>query len=139
MSEAGKIAVSNIAVDQDHLSLALELHQAGKLNEAKAHCREMLRQRPTHPAAWNLLGFLEHQEGDGEASIRAFRSAIAAKPDFADAHFNFGNIFRFHGKPREAETAYRAYLALNPNDAAVNMSLGAVLQDQGIVTLAAIK
>jgi tetratricopeptide (TPR) repeat protein len=118
-------------VDQDHLSLALELHQAGKLREAKAQCQEMLRQCPTHPAAWNLLGFLEHQEGNGEKSIRAFQSAISAKPDFADAHFNLGNIFRSHGKPREAETAYRACLALNPNDAAVNMSLGAVLQEQG--------
>ena len=36
------------------------------------------------PDAWNLLGFLEHQEGNGANSIRAFQTAIASKPDFAD-------------------------------------------------------
>ncbi|MBT4426655.1 MAG: tetratricopeptide repeat protein [Rhodospirillaceae bacterium] len=124
-------------MNNDPISIALELHQAGRPDEAKSQCREILRQDPFHPAAWNLLGFLQHQDGDDEGAIDAFQSAISAKPDFADAYFNLGNIFRLRGGLPDAEAAYRKYLTFNPKDAAVQMSLGIVLQEQGKYTGAA--
>ena len=117
-------------MNNDPLSLALELHQAGRLGEAMSQCRDILRHDPSHPAAWNLLGFLQHQDGDDAGAIEAFQSAITAKPDFADAYFNLGNIFRLRGGLPDAEAAYRSFLSLNPADAAVQMSLGIVLQEQ---------
>ncbi len=111
-------------VETDHLSRALELHQAGRLDEAKAECRELLRHSPGHAVALNLLGFLEYQLGNGEKSIAAFRKAISAKPDFADAHFNLGNVFTSCDEPRQAATAYRA---LNPEDAEAHYLLANAL------------
>jgi tetratricopeptide (TPR) repeat protein len=114
-------------MENGNLALALEMQQAGRIGEAKAQCLEVLRQAPKHPAALNLLGFLEHQAGNGQESIDAFRAAIAAQPDFADAHFNLGNIYSFHARPKEAAAAYAAYLALNPQDAAAHFQLAAAL------------
>ncbi len=111
----------------ENLALALEMQQAGRIIEAKAECLGVLKDSPRHPAAWNLLGFLEHQAGNGEGSIQAFREAISAQPDFADAYFNLGNIFTFQARPKEAAAAYRDYLALNPNDAAAHFQLASAL------------
>ena len=124
-------APNKFNMDKDLFSHALELQQAGRLDEATSKCQEILRQDSSHFAAWNLLGFLNHQSGDNDSAINAFQSAISAKPDFADAYFNLGNIYRLGGRLGEAVNAYRGNLALNPEDAAVHMSLGIVLQELG--------
>ncbi|MBR46613.1 MAG: hypothetical protein CMM31_09085 [Rhodospirillaceae bacterium] len=114
-------------IEQGNLALALEMQQAGRIIEAKSKCLGVLKASPKHPTAWNLLSFLEHQAGNGEGSIHAFREAIAVQPDFADAHFNLGNIYTFQGRPKEAAAAYRDYLTLNPNDGAAHFHLVSAL------------
>ena len=91
-----------------------------------------------HVAAWNQLGFLEHQDGNDAESIGAFEKAISTDPRFADAHFNPGNIFKIHAKPGQAVAAYRAYLALNQNDAEAHFHLANSLLSLGELEAASV-
>ena len=115
--------VNRSAANDDSLSLALEFQRTGHVAKAKAECLDLLRRDSKQAAAWNLLGFLEHEEGNGGESIRAFEKAVSADPEFADAHFNLGNIFRIHDKPRQVAAAYRAFVSINRDDVEAHFHL----------------
>jgi len=55
---------------------------------------------------------------------------VSISPDYAFAHFNLGNVYKYRGKLGEAEAAFRRVVALNPGDAGAHGNLGAVLQEQ---------
>jgi Flp pilus assembly protein TadD len=65
---------------QSTLSQGLALHQAGRLDEAAAAYRDVLRAAPHQPDALHLVGVVALQSGrlaDAESSIR---QAVAAAP-----------------------------------------------------------
>ncbi|MCP5247577.1 MAG: tetratricopeptide repeat protein [Candidatus Accumulibacter sp.] len=51
--------------------------------------------------------------------------------DFAEAHYNLGNVLGAQGRHREAETSYRRALALKPTFAEAHCNLGNTLMDLG--------
>jgi len=53
--------------------------------------------------------------GRSDEAIAAYRRAIAARPDFIDAHFRLGNTLAAAGKHEEASQSYRQVLKINPN------------------------
>ena len=61
----------------------------------------------------------------------SYRAAIAADPNFAEAHFNLGNVLEQRGLLDAAEACYRKVLALAPDHSEVHRHLGAVLMEQG--------
>ncbi len=61
----------------------------------------------------------------------AYRSAIAAQPDYAEAHLNLGRLLHESGHLVEAEAHYRAAAAADPADALARFNLGVVLEDRG--------
>jgi len=65
-----------------------------------------------------------------EAEIST-RKAIELNPDFAEAHFNLGNILRDLGKFQEAELLYRKAIELKPDFAEAHSNLGTILNDLG--------
>ncbi len=71
-----------------------------------------------------------------ELARRHFMRAIAARPDFAAARNNLGNIHRSLGELEEAARCYRVALECMPGYAEALTNLGAVLNLQGDSTLA---
>jgi predicted O-linked N-acetylglucosamine transferase (SPINDLY family) len=59
------------------------------------------------------------------------RQAIQLKPDFAEAHYNLGNILYSRGLPDAAEDQFRQVIRLQPTHAKAHANLGSVLKDQG--------
>ena len=68
---------------------------------------------------------------DPAAATAAYRRAIAARPDLADAHCNLGRLLHDAGDLPAAEASYRRAIAAHATTAVYHFNLGVVLEDQG--------
>ncbi len=107
------------------------LHRAGKIAEAEARYRGVLRQFPDDPGALHLLGVVAFTRGDHARAIALIRKALQTRPEFADAHLNLGNALHAGGHPAEAIESYRRAIALSPGNAMAHSNLARVLTDVG--------
>jgi len=90
-----------------HLNLGTALYQlTGETAQAIAHCRAALKVRPSFPEASLNLGFLLEQEGDAPGATQCYRDAIAASPEFAEAHFNHALQLLLRGDFRDGWQEY---------------------------------
>ena len=81
------------------MDLALKLHQGGvrtgsvdALMEARTLYERILEAVPDHAGALHYFGVLLHQTGDTAQGVEMVRKALDAKPDYADAWSNLGNL-----------------------------------------------
>ncbi|HOO71337.1 MAG TPA: tetratricopeptide repeat protein [Spirochaetota bacterium] len=71
---------------------------------------------PAHYMAHNNTGVIQSLLGNQNASLQAFRKAVAARPDFPQPYKNMGIIYDIYLKDRSSAIAqYRKYLELRPN------------------------
>jgi protein O-GlcNAc transferase len=113
------------------LKQALELHRAGRLDDAAAIYEQLLEENPAHADASHLLGLVRFRNKDYESAIRLIRAAIRRDPDNPIYHGNLGNVFKDAGRPGDAIAAYRRALEIDPGYAEVHNNLGYVLQIGG--------
>ncbi len=106
---------------------ALEHHQAGRLETAKALYVKVLKAAPGHPESLHLLGVLNHQDGRSDAGLALIERAIAARGECALYHHNRGEVLRALGRLEEAVAAYRRAAALEPEWAEAHNHLGVAL------------
>lgn len=124
-------ASSTTPVDADaSLRAAVQHHRGGRLREAEALYRAVLKQQPGHPVALHLLGVLARQSGHLDAAIDLIGRAVAAQPDYAEAHGNLGAALRQKGRLDDAAAAYERALALRPLSPASLSGLAAVREAQ---------
>src|SRR5205085_808796 len=62
--------------------------------------------------------------------LNRYRTALALRPDYADAWNNLGNVFRDQGLEDEATTCYRRAIELRPGFARACYNLGVALAEQ---------
>lgn len=113
------------------LSNAMDLHRAGRLEEAEKAYRRLLRRRAKDHRLLYLLGMTVHQRGRPAAAARLLADAVRRHPDAPEYHRFLGLALKDDGRLEEAEAAYRAALARAPEDAALHANLGACLRAQG--------
>ncbi len=70
-------------------------------------------------------------EGRLEEAEACYREAVAARPDFAEAHNNLGNVLSVQGRLVDAVAAYRAALALGLDHPLVHYNLATALKQAG--------
>ncbi len=75
--------------------------------------RKVVEHDPTSYVGWFDLGFVENALGKVDASIAAYRKAVAAKPDVFESNLNLGLQLAKTGQP-EAEEFLRAATHLTP-------------------------
>lgn len=68
---------------------------------------------------------------DPVAAADAYRRAIAARADLADAHNNLGRLLHDAGHLADAEAAYRRAIQARGDVALYHFNLGVVLEDKG--------
>ena len=73
----------------------------------------------------------EHRLPD---AIASFQQAIAARPDYAEAHNNLGVAFEATRRDDDAERQFRAALSALPSHAAAHNNLGRLLLARGNVS-----
>jgi tetratricopeptide (TPR) repeat protein len=75
--------------------------------------------------AWLNLGTVHYNQRHWAEAEECYGKALAARPKYALAHYNLGNLFDETGRPREAIEHYRKALELDPSyaDAHYNLAL----------------
>ncbi len=111
--------------------VALADYCAGRLQQAEAACRRILKTQAGSPDALHILGMIALQGGRFDAAVDYLNRAIARDPTVAEYHNSLGEIRRAAGQPDEAAASYRRAFALNPNCAEAYCNLGMLLFGQG--------
>lgn len=114
----------------EDLKQAVTLHQAGRLEEAKARYQDLLVKQPDNAEIIHLLGLANFQLKDHATAETLLRQAISLQGRTADFHFNLGTILLEQGRFQEAEAAFRQASALKPYDAGILNNLAISLSSQ---------
>lgn len=105
--------------------------QAGNFSLAVARLTWALQLGATLPGTYLMLGRAFKGQGDLDAAIECYRSAIAGDPGMVDARISLGLALKDQGRVEEAVAAYRAALARNPDSFEALLNLGNALQLRG--------
>jgi len=117
-------------VDKD-LRIAVQHHQAGRLQQAAETYVQILQAEPNHVDALHLLGLAHYQAGQHERAVELICRAVALKPDVAEFHNNLGAALYGQGRLDEAAASYERAARLKPDYAEAHVNLGNIKRDQG--------
>ncbi|CDX32112.1 Sulfotransferase [Mesorhizobium sp. ORS 3359] len=110
---------------------ALQLHQAGRRQEAEALYRQVLGQQPNHAAALHFLGLLLHQTGRSEEGLELIEQSVTLQPRNADFLNNMGTVMRDLGRVAAAVDFFRGAVDIKPDQLAARDNLGSSLKQLG--------
>jgi predicted TPR repeat methyltransferase len=114
------------------LAAAAEAEYAqGRLSEAEAICRGLLRDDPDQPEALHLLGRLALQAGDTALAQALIGRAIGRRPNSAAFHRSLGEVLQRTGRFEESLACLERALALEPDSAATYCRAGDAYQEAG--------
>lgn len=118
---------------EEALSVATQHHRSGRLGKAEQLYLQILEHDPGNPDALRLLGTLEYQTARHAAAAehlnQSLRLGTSISPKLRAACLGLlGEIHRGEGKLLEAVNAYRAALAMVPDDPSMMTDLGGVLK-----------
>ena len=122
---------SRMATISEATAIAIQHHQAGRLQTAEEIYRLILQADPDHAEALQLLGVIASQMGQHEMAVEHISRAIGLNGKVTAFHNNLGEAYRALGRIPEAAACYRRALKLEPNDAVACNNLGVVLNSQG--------
>jgi len=103
---------------------ALQLHQAGRLDQAEISYRQILAQQPENSQALHGLGMLACEAGRIEAGAELFRRASLASPNNAEIHNHLGQALVEMGRFGEAIEYLERAAQLKPNLVEAYINLG---------------
>jgi tetratricopeptide (TPR) repeat protein len=110
---------------------ALQLHQAGRRQEAEALYRQVLAQQANHAAALHFLGLLLHQTGRSDEGLGLIEQSVALQPRNADFLNNTGTLMRDLGRVAAAVDFFRGAVDMKPDQLAARDNLGSSLKQLG--------
>ncbi len=113
------------------IEIALEHHNAGRLDEAQYIYEQVLSFDPANYDALHLLGMIAHQEKRYAQAVEHFNAAISSNPSVFIGHFNLGATYQGLGRLDEAQACYRQALSLKPDFAEARFRLGFTYSEQG--------
>jgi predicted O-linked N-acetylglucosamine transferase (SPINDLY family) len=99
---------------EDPFQAAVALHREGRLDQAEAGYRRVLRASPLHPGANNNLAILLRGLGRLEEAVARYRTALRSAAEDGQIHNNLSCVLTALGRDAEAEAAITAALRLQP-------------------------
>ncbi len=116
-----------MAADEPSLGTAIEAHKGGRLVEAEAAYRSILRRQPNNADALNFLGMLTCQAGDPKAAAGLLQRSVEVDPSNPHAWLNLGNVLLMNGDKDAARAAFGKATELAPNLPIAWFNLGVCL------------
>jgi len=105
--------------------------QSGRLREAEAIYREILKADPENVDALHLLGVAVFQAGRGDEAAGFIERSLHQNPGNADALNNLGQVYEFLNRTDDAIDAYRKAVTAIPGFAPALANLGTALLQKG--------
>lgn len=106
---------------------AEQCEREGRLSQAEALYRAVIRLSPELPEPYNNLGVLFHRRGWLTQATGCFVRALALKPDLAEVWNNQGLVFRDRARPDNAVPCFHGAVALKPQMPTFHNNLGETL------------
>lgn len=100
---------------QDLFAQALQLHQQGHLDQARALYAALLAELPGHAQAMHMLGALALQTGDARLAIRWINASIDIDAFNPASHLNLGLAWQAQGQWPRALACFDEALRLQPD------------------------
>ncbi len=116
------------ATPDDPLRRALDLHLAGRQDEAAAAYSAILQAEPDRADAWHLLGLIAQEKNQEETALSLVGKALDLAPDNAAYHHNFAGIKARVGNLADAVNHYREAVRLKPDYAEAYYNLANTIQ-----------
>lgn len=120
----------------NHMTLGLDLLRAGTppdLYYARQNFVFIINMNDDQclkPDAYLNLGVVEMLEGNSDAAIKNYLTAILLRANYPEAFFNLGGIYFKLGVLKKAEEAFLKAIEQQPNYGRAHYSLGFVYFDQ---------
>ncbi|MGR9087584.1 MAG: tetratricopeptide repeat protein [Gammaproteobacteria bacterium] len=114
-----------------------QLFQNGRLQQAEAEAKALLRVYPKAPELHNLIALCMQGQGRLREAAASFRKLLSIDPNIAEIHFNLGVLQTQLNDQKAAVASYRKSLQLKPGLPSAHFNLGALLQGQGALQDAA--
>jgi tetratricopeptide (TPR) repeat protein len=127
----GRNAVSpfrSASRSEDLYRMAVQSHQAGRLDEAEKLYRGILANDPKHVGSLNGLGALAMHQARFDAAVKYFNAVLCIDETVPETHNNLGLALLKQGKPQAAAQACLRALELRPQYPEAHNSLGLALQ-----------
>jgi protein O-GlcNAc transferase len=121
--------VSAPSAAADKFLRAALLHRQGRMAEAEALCREVVRAQPRHAGALHILGVAAVQAGRPEEAVRLIRKSLAEEPNQPFAHLNLSAALLGLRRFEAALASCDAALRLAPEEALAYYNRGAALAE----------
>lgn len=96
---------------------AVNLHQQGRISDARAIYTEILSLDPAHSDSLHLLGVTYIQAGEFQRGIDLLEQAIRINPNAAPMYINHGNALVEIGRHRDALNSFNKALRIEPHSA----------------------
>ncbi|MEE8294903.1 MAG: tetratricopeptide repeat protein [Sphingomonadales bacterium] len=112
------------------LKLATQLYSKGRLDQAQNVISQIVKARPKHPDARNLLGVILQAKGDDAGAVEQIKKAIEIRGDIAQYHSNLGEIERQRGNADKATFALRKAIGIDPNYSQAYNNMGIIYYDK---------
>ena len=88
------------------LARAIQLHQAGQLQQAEEIYRELLAESPGDANAAHFMGMLRFQQGASAEGLALVQQSLQADPANPHAWNNLGNMYSLLNRRDDAQQAY---------------------------------
>jgi tetratricopeptide (TPR) repeat protein len=111
--------------------MAVQHHQAGRMQQAEQLYRQLLQLEPLHVGALHLLGLLAHQVDRSDLAIEYIRQALLLQPNLAEAHCHLGMALVVQGNLSGGVASYQQALRLKPDFAEAHYNLANALRRLG--------
>src|ERR1700722_17383815 len=117
--------------DGNRLRQAVQYHQTGRLEDAKAAYFEIISSDPGNFRAYANLGLILLDEGDGNAAKALFEQAVAIDPNDIQTLNNLGNLCQRRGDVEASLAHYEKALRANPGYSVTYNNLGFLFESLG--------
>ncbi|MBI3860694.1 MAG: tetratricopeptide repeat protein [Planctomycetia bacterium] len=112
---------------EETLKIGIQLHEAGRYDEARQCYQRILRANSSHPDANHLLGLLDYLNGKYDQAVAQIKKALAKRPASALFLNSLGASYRALGAYADARAAFERAIQIQPNYAEPHNNLGTVL------------
>ena len=121
-------AAAGAAALQASFKAALDLTQAGKLDEAEAAYKDLLTKAPSIPEIHYNLAYVYTQKKDWANAEASYKKALELKPDYSDALTSLARMYQESGQPQKAMELMSQGSA--GSDPKAQFNLGVMLMNQ---------